>query len=69
MDKHPSTKDIYVVLDVKTGGVMMVSAPDLTRTGWLPISQRELNFLVSSGQWMFSDLASTAFIRPAQRSR
>ena len=67
MDKHPSAKGgAAVVLDVKTGGVIaMVSAPGFDPNRLVTgISQRELNFLVSSGQWMFSDLASTGLYPP-----
>lgn len=67
MADHPTSRGgAAVVLDVKTGGVLVMSStpgfnPNKLVTG---ISQRELTSLLSTGQWMFSDLASTGLYPP-----
>lgn len=67
MADHPTSRGgAVVVLDVKTGGVLvMASAPGFDPNKLVTgISQSELNSLVSSGKWMFSDLASTGLYPP-----
>ncbi|HHY75274.1 MAG TPA: penicillin-binding protein 2 [Firmicutes bacterium] len=67
LEQHPSAKGgAAVVLDVKTGGVLaIVSAPGFDPNKLVSgISQAELNEFLSSGQWRFSDLATTGLYPP-----
>ena len=67
MIDNPTAKDaIAVVLDVKTGGVLAMASvpgfdPNRLITG---ISQTELNRLLETGEWRFSNLAIAGYYPP-----
>ncbi len=65
--EHPKAKSASaVVLDVKTGGVLaMVSVPGFDANKLVTgITQAELNMLLDTGSWRFSNLAITGMYPP-----